>query len=115
MEGKLFVPEKLKMERASKSLKAKKVAELIGKSAHTISDWERGIASPNAVNLAQLATIYKCSIADFFEGERPYEDPYYTSDEIELINCYRALTDEGKELLRASARVYAGEQDIRDR
>lgn len=106
--------ELLKTARVNAGLSAPKVAEICGlKTPKTVYGWEAGTGGLTIDTIAFLCELYGTTVEEFFSIDK--EDPYYTSDEIELINCYRALTDEGKELLRANARIYAGEQDIRDR
>ena len=41
----------------------------VGRSA--VSKWETGKAMPTADKLPQLATLYKCSVDDFFRGSIP--------------------------------------------
>lgn len=108
------IGSRLKKMRVFAGYSAADVASAAGlKTNQTIYGWERGRGGLTIDTIAFLCELYGTTVEEFFSIDK--EDPYYTSDEIELINCYRALTDEGKELLRANARIYAGEQDIRDR
>lgn len=53
---------KLAKMRLRRSMTQKEAAEKIGANQVLLSRWERGVSSPHASRLAQLAELYKCSI-----------------------------------------------------
>lgn len=44
--------------RKNKGLSRQEVAEMLGKSVSTISNWEQGIQAPDKANLMLLSQIY---------------------------------------------------------
>jgi len=55
------LPERLRAARAAAQLSQEKVAEKIGVTAQTVASWEQGRTTPNATDLARLATVYAVS------------------------------------------------------
>ena len=55
---------KLAKMRLRRNMTQKEAAEKIGANQVLLSRWERGVSSPHASRLAQLAELYKCSIDD---------------------------------------------------
>lgn len=58
---------KLAKMRLRRNMTQKEAADKIGANQVLLSRWERGISSPRAARLAQLAALYKCSIEDLIE------------------------------------------------
>lgn len=57
----------LKMERKSRKLTQKQVAELIGIKTQSYQAYENCTALPNVVNLLKLSQIFDMSIDELFE------------------------------------------------
>ena len=96
----------LRVLRKKAGFSADEVAKKCGlKSDNTVFGWEAGSGGLTIDTIGVLCELYGLSIEEFFISS--YEDPWYTSDEIELINMYRLLTDEGKRLARATMRAYS--------
>ena len=57
----------LKMERLSRKLTQKQVAESIGIKTQSYQAYESNVALPNIINLLQLVDFFNISIDDLFE------------------------------------------------
>ena len=55
---------KMAKMRLRRNMTQKEAAEKIGANQVLLSRWERGVSSPRASRVAQLADLYKCSIDD---------------------------------------------------
>lgn len=73
------------------SISAYKLAKETGISQGLISDYKNGAKKPTIDNLIKIADYFKCSI-DFLLGRTGTDEK-----EIQLINDFRQLNDEGKE------------------
>lgn len=102
--------ETIRRDRQQRGLTVKAVCNYVGVTQKALYNWETGRTQPNLDTIALLSKLYGVSIAHFF-GEVK-EDPYYTSDEIQLINVYRMLTQEGKDLLMRTAQIFAGVYEV---
>lgn len=57
----------LKLYRQSKQLSQKKLGELLGFSARTVSDWECGNTEPDIKTIKQLVIILEISLEELFD------------------------------------------------
>ncbi len=57
----------IKIERKSKNLTQKQVAEAIGVKTQSYQAYENGIAMPTIENLLKLSLLFEISIDDLFE------------------------------------------------
>lgn len=56
----------IRAERVRVSMTQETLAEHLGVSAITVSKWERGETSPRVNHLAQIASLFRRPIGDFF-------------------------------------------------
>ena len=61
-----FQHDNLRCLMALKSLTSKEVAEAINVSAITVSNWKRGVSTPQSQHLSPLAKYLEVEIAFFF-------------------------------------------------
>jgi len=61
---------KLKKMRGEKGLKQAELAEMLGVSQATLSNWERGVHDPDTAQLKELSRIFSVS-TDFLLGHEP--------------------------------------------
>lgn len=80
----------LKDARKQTGITQSEVERLSGIKAHTISNWETGIARPDVDSLVILCKLYNKSPNEIFG----WED---TTGEINLLQLFRQLNDEGQE------------------
>ena len=86
------------------SLEGKTQAELaryMKVSSATASDWCNGRKMPRSDKLQSICNWFNISLVDLLEEYSAGESiPDFSQDELDLINDYRELTQEGKERIR---------------
>lgn len=97
------------------------VAITVGVAPSIVSRWESGIKFPSRENLVKLAELYGVSV-DYLLGisddETPVTDVNLSPDELQLIQDYRRLNQQGKEYIRQTmfmaVPIYIRHSDIPD-
>lgn len=98
---------RVKELRLKSGMQQKQVALSIGVSRATVCDWEHQKKDPTGARLTALAELFNVSTGVILGMDST--DTVYsmiqtlTEDELILIERYRALTAEDKELLRSDA------------
>ncbi len=64
------IGEKLKSARADSGLTQERVAEEIGVSRQTISNWENEKSYPDIVSVIKLSDLYSISLDELLKGDR---------------------------------------------
>lgn len=109
----------LKDARTDVGLTQKQLAQKIGISQQSYSDYENGRTFPDATTLIELANALNVSI-DYLLGRTDdlgavvisnHSVPHLTEDEAELLRLYGALPPKFKQSLLSSARLWAGVPD----
>lgn len=75
------------------------IARMLGVSKPTVTNWIKGVNTPNIELLNQLCRILNISFSEMFE-ESPNVCAPSPPDEQQLITDYRSFNDEGKEKVR---------------
>lgn len=75
------------------------IARALGISKASVTNWIKGVNSPNIELLEPLCKLLNITIADMFE-EHPETEDMLTPDEQQLITDYREFNAEGKEKVR---------------
>lgn len=73
------------------------IAQMLGISKASVTNWIKGTNSPNIEYLDKLCDIFNIQINDIFEKHENKETENLTSDEAILLNNYKQLNQEGKE------------------
>lgn len=99
--------KKLKSLRVEHKFTQKEIAELLNISKTGYASWEQGLSEPNSQYLIRLANIYKCSVDYILDLENEDFTIEYnnslssiTSEEVEILDLYRSLNDDGKEIAK---------------
>lgn len=71
------------------------IAQMLGISKASVTNWIKGTNSPNIEYLDKLCNIFDIQINDIFSSE--YGGQKITNEEYELLNNYNQLNEEGKE------------------
>ena len=66
--------ENLIRERRARNLSQEKLAELVGVSRQTVSQWENGYTEPDLTRLRRLAELFDLSLDELVEGPRPAKE-----------------------------------------
>lgn len=73
------------------------IAQILGISKASVTNWIKGTNSPNIEYLDKLCNIFNIQINDIFERHEEQNKETITSDEEQLLNNYKLLNQEGKE------------------
>ncbi len=73
------------------------IAQMLGISKASVTNWIKGTNSPNIEYLDKLCDIFNIQINDIFERHENRETENLTTDEVKLLNNYKQLNQEGKE------------------
>lgn len=121
----MSIGEKIRELRLEKDLLQRELAEKIHIAANTLSQFESGKANPSYEVLTALADFFEVSTdyllgrADDFgviqiQAEKKSADTLST-DEMQLIQDYRALTPALQEMLQATIQTWKGMSDSKTR
>ena len=72
--------QKLSGYRQQKGLSQEELAQKIGVSSQTVSEWERGESSPDTDNLIALSEIYGISLDELIKGKNQHQSVFQTAD-----------------------------------
>ena len=64
------IGSKIKNARLEKKLTQEQVAELLGVSRQTISNWENAKSYPDIISVIALSDLYSISLDDLLKGDR---------------------------------------------
>lgn len=102
---------RLKQERERLGLTQPALADVAGAAKRTVVDWEKGVSSPTAVQLAALA-VAGADVLYILTGQRSQaaaEVDLLPSDERVLVDAYRRCNAEAKRnLIQTAALLSAG-------
>ena len=88
------------------------IAEHMGVSQGSVSNWIKGINSIDIENLAELCRFLGVSLDQIFGVEPLPVEVTLSSEEADLIHTYRGLTHDGRQLLSSVAKAFAGNPDL---
>lgn len=103
---------KLRHYRESAGLTQRQFAEKIGKSFRTVQQWEWGDTYPNAEMIWKLCEFFDTDPNDllgWYDEHPQKESAGLTSDENEIVGCYREATPQWRTNIAMTARAAAGE------
>lgn len=69
-----FISSNLKFLRNQKKISQKKIAELCKKQNTAVSNWEKGIREPSAIDLMTICEFFDISIDDFVKKDLKKEN-----------------------------------------
>ncbi len=100
------IAERLKKVRESKNISVYKLSQLSGVSETHIRDLERGDRNPSFDTLSRLAEPLGLKLSELFNESD--EVSFLNSDEKELVDCYRLLSDDKAEALLNFIKTFVG-------
>lgn len=106
------IGKKIKSLRLSKSLTQNQLAEILGVSKSTLSNYERNVSTPSPDIFVNLASYFDVSI-DYLMNDDPdvsrealkeggayHSDKVLSKDEWNAISYYRRLNDEQRDYIK---------------
>ena len=88
--------EKLKAARKQRGLSQAALGKLLDVQAKTISNWENGKSEPNLKTINKLCEVLNIPLYSLISKDVDYQ---LTLEEAFLINKYRELSDDGKNII----------------
>lgn len=92
-----MIGERLKSERERLGLTQPEFAETAGAKKRTLIDWEKGVSSPTAVQLAALAAA-GVDVLYVLTGQRALESSALSPEQQALLAKYAAADDVGRKM-----------------
>lgn len=106
------IGENIKMICKLRGIRQIDIAEHMGISQGSVSNWIKGTNSIDIENLAELCSFLGVSLDQIY-GVAPLEQSAsLTPDETELLGLYRAVIPVGQEHIMSTARMVAGNPDM---
>lgn len=106
------IGENIKMICKLKGIRQIDIAEHMGISQGSVSNWIKGTNSIDIENLAELCAFLGVSLDQIY-GVAPLEqNASLAPDEAELLGLYRAVIPEGQRHIMSTARMVAGNPDM---
>ena len=100
------IGENIKKVCALKGIRQVDIAEHMGVSQGSVSNWIKGTNSIE--NLAELCSFLGVSLDQIYGVSPIKPDVSLSSSEAELLGLYRSLTKEGQTLVLNTVRTFAG-------
>jgi transcriptional regulator with XRE-family HTH domain len=96
---------RLKEERERLNLSQTAFGELANSAKRTVIDWEKGVSSPNAVQMSALAAA-GADVLYILTGQRMAGAvPALSRDEAIVLDHYRHCDDDGKAFMKQAGAV----------
>lgn len=108
-----IVSENIKQVCSLKRIRQVEIAEHLGVSQGTVSNWFKGTNSIDIENLAELCYFLGVSLDQIFGVEPINAEVTFSPEEKDLLNMYRSLNEHGKEMLMSTAKAFAGNPVMR--
>lgn len=98
---KLFLASNLKYLRTSRGKNQEEIGKICGKSNTAVSNWEKGIREPDAVDLSILSNYFNISVDDLMLKDLRFENNN-NFDELELLfsKTKDILTEDDRDMIR---------------
>lgn len=89
------------------------IAEFMGISQGSVSNWMKGINSIDIENLARLCEFLGVSLNQIYGIDPITPDALLMAEEAELLHVFRSLNKNGKSMLMGTARAFFGNPDLK--
>lgn len=95
-----------------KGIKQIDIAEYMGISQGSVSNWMKGINSIDIENLAKLCGFLGISLNQVYGVDPITSESLLSAQENELLSLFRSLNKNGKAMLISTARAFSGNPDM---
>ena len=101
INDKLFLASNLKYLRNLKGKNQEEIGELCGKTNTAVSNWEKGIREPDAIDLSILSNYFNVSVDDLMLKDLRFVEKN-NFDELELLfsKTKDILTEDDRDMIR---------------
>lgn len=85
----MYINEKIKSERIKSNLTQEEMAEKLGTTRQTVSNWENNRSYPDIINLVKMSNIFEISLDDFIKDDK--ETIQYLDENTNLLKYKSSL------------------------
>lgn len=107
-----IIGENIKKVCELKGIKQIDIAEFMGISQGSVSNWMKGINSIDIENLAKLCGFLGITLNQVYGVDPITSESLLSAQESELLGLFRSLNKNGKTMLISTARAFAGNPDM---
>lgn len=93
--------------RKSRHMTMQELGDKCGVSRATVSMWEAGKREVSRDNLQALADIFNVSL-DYITGQSEVSMRFLTSEELQIIDAFRSMSEDQKSLVRSLFSIKKG-------
>ena len=108
-----IIGENIKRICEMKGIRQIEIAEYMGISQGSVSNWMKGINSIDIENLAKLCSFLGVTLNQIYGVDPITPDSLLSTQESELVSLFRSLNKNGKDMLITTARAFSGNPDMR--
>ena len=102
------IGENIKRICSLKGIRQVEIADHMGVSQGSVSNWIKGTNSIDIENLAELCAFLGVSLDQIYGVAPLTSDVVLTQEETELLSTFRSLNIDGRTMLINTARAFAG-------
>ena len=106
------IGENIKKVCSLKGIRQVDIAERMGVSQGTVSNWFKGTNSIDIENLAELCSFLGVSLDQIFGFDPITPDVILSPEETDLLGLFRSLNRSARDMLMNTARAFAGNPDM---
>lgn len=106
------IGDNIKKLCSQKGIRQIDIAEHMGVSQGSVSNWIKGINSIDIENLAQLCRYLGVTLDQIFGFEPLPVEVTLSPEEADLVHAYRVLMPHGQRLLSSIAKALTGNPDL---
>lgn len=103
-----IIGENIKKVCVLKGIRQIDIAEHMGVTQGAVSNWIKGVNSIDIENLAELCAFLGITLNQIYGVEPIDPDVSLSPEESELVNIFRSLNNEARNMLMGTARAFAG-------
>ena len=108
------IGDRIHYSRLQKSMTLDELADAVGTTKQNISRYEKNIITNIPLDrLERVASVLDVSPVWLMGWSEPASSPRLTQAEEQLLSSYRALNQQGRQLLLATAESFAGNPAMR--
>lgn len=96
----LYLASNIKFLRLEKGKTQQDLADVCGKNNTAVSNWEKGIREPDAVDLGKISNYFNISVDDLMLKDLRVENKTFDEFDILFSKYKDILTDEDKEYMK---------------
>lgn len=111
-EVRKIIADNIKTICEMKGIKQIEIADYMGISQGSVSNWMKGINSIDIENLAKLCEFLGVSLNQVYGVDPITPESLLSAQESELLHLFRSLNKNGKAMLVSTARAFSGNPDL---